>query len=276
MKTLFNIDEVKPYQKAYFDQKGMSDFEITRPHGTGRLYEFLVDYKMRTMAQLVDESLDAAKVLNICCGSGMEAQYFANYGARVTGVDISLGAAKGAKIRSRRFGFELRALVADAESLPFKPESFDFVFTHDGIHHLLHPERGIAEMARVAKRVIFFTEPADAFITRLAVKLGFSANYEESGNLVQRLKVSQLKALFDQLGLSSSQFSRYGMWYSHYPPKWFFLFENRVLFHLLRLFFHVGNAMFGRFGNKLVAVAWKDKQRRKKDESWNKDCSLGS
>jgi len=254
----------------------LSEPEITRPHHFGRLYEFLIDYKMQRMKELVGESLRGRNVLNVCCGSGMETEYFANLGARVTGVDISLGAVKGARIRSRRFGFELRALVADAESLPFKPESFDFVFTHDGIHHLLHPERGIAEMARVAKRGIFLTEPADAFITRLAVKLGFSANYEESGNLVRRLNVCRLKTLFGQLGLNSSRFLRYGMWYSHYPPKWFLLFENKLLFYLLRVYFHLGNSTFGRFGNKLVAVAWKDKQRRKTNESWNEDCLLGS
>lgn len=269
MKTLFNIDEVEPYQKAYFDQKGMSDFEITRPHGTGRLYEFLVDYKMRTMAQLVDESLDAAKILNICCGSGMEAEYFANLGARVTGVDISGGAVRGARARSKRFDFELKVIVADAESLPFKPGSFDFVFTHDGLHHLSDPEKGIAEMARVAKTGIFFSEPADALITRLAVRLGFSANYEESGNLVRRLSVCRLKTLFGQLGLNSSRFLRYGMWYSHYPPKWFLLFENELLFGSFKAFFYLGNSMFGRFGNKLVAVAWKD-------QSWSKNCPLDS
>lgn len=84
METLFNIDEVKLYQKVYFNQKGLSDLEITHPHGTGKLCEFLVDYKMRTMAQLVEEPLKGKNVLNICCGSGMEAEYFAILGAWVT------------------------------------------------------------------------------------------------------------------------------------------------------------------------------------------------
>jgi len=228
-----------------------------------------MDYKMHKMAGLVGQSLRGKNVLNVCCGPGMEAEYFADLGARVSALDISLGALKGGRIRSKRFGFELRSLVADAENLPFRPESFDFVFTHDGLHHLPHPEKGIAEMVRVAKTGIFFTEPADAFITRLAVRLGFSANYEESGNLVRRLSVCRLKTLFGQLGLNSSRFLRYGMWYSHYPPKWFLLFENELLFGSFKAFFYLGNSMFGRFGNKLVAVAWKD-------QSWNKNCSARS
>jgi len=259
------VKNQKQKQMVYFNKKGLWEPEISRPHDLGRLYEFLIDYKMQKMAGLVEEPLKEKNVLNICCGSGMEAEYFANLGARMTGLDISLGAVKGARIRSERFDFELKTLVADAESLPFKPESFDFVFTHDGLHHLPHPEKGIAEMARVAKIGIFFAEPADAFITKLAVKLGFSANYEESGNLVQRLNVSRLKILFDQLELNSSRFLRYGMWYAHYPPKWFSLFENKPLFGLFKVFFYLGNSMFGRFGNKMVAVAWKD-------QSWNKNC----
>jgi len=250
-------------QILYFDKKGLWEAEVTRPRHFGRLYGFLIDYKMQRMKELVGESLNGKNVLNVCCGSGMEAEYFANFGARVTGVDISLGAVKGARIRSGRFGFKLRALVADAESLPFKPESFDFVFTHDGLHHLLHPEKGIGEMARVTKRSIFFTEPADAFVTKLAVRLGFSASYEESGNLVQRLNVSRLKVLFEQLGVGPSRFLRYGMWYAHYPPKWFRLFENELLFGLLKVFFHLGNGMLGRFGNKLVTVTWKDRTKMK-------------
>lgn len=252
-------------QIRYFDRKGVTELEITRPWGLGKVYRFLIEYKMQKMARLVEESLKGKNVLNICCGSGMEAEYFTNLGARVTALDISVGAIKGARMRSERFDFELKTLVADAESLPFRPQSFDFVFTHDGLHHLPHPEKGIVEMTRVAKRGIFFTEPADAFITKLAVRLGFSANHEESGNLVQRLNTSRLEVLFNQLGLSSSRFLRYGMWYAHYPPKWFCLFENELLFNLFKTFFHLGNSMFGRFGNKLVAVA-------SKDQSWNKNC----
>jgi len=251
------IPQVK-YQISFFDQKGLSEFEITRPHGTGRLYEFLIAYKMRAMARLVGASFSGQKLLNVCCGSGMEAEYFAKLGAEVFVLDLSSVALQGAEKRARRFGFSLRTIAGDAESLPFKSENFDFAFVHDGLHHLSEPEKAIKEMARISRKGIFFTEPADAFITRIAVKLKLSADYEDAGNFVFRLHPRKLKGIFDEIGLKHSRFKRYGMWYSHHPPWWFRLFENRVLFGIFKLFFSAGNELFGRFGNKLVAVGWKE------------------
>ena len=59
-----NCEGIKTTQGFYFDQKGLSDFEITRPHGTGKLYEFLIAYKMRAMARMVGASFSGQK-LNI-------------------------------------------------------------------------------------------------------------------------------------------------------------------------------------------------------------------
>jgi len=232
-------------------------FEITRPHGTGKLYKFLIEYKMKTMAQLVGASFDKLKLLNICCGSGMEAEYLSKLGAKVTALDISFESLSRAKRRSKIFDFKLRVTLGDAECLPFKSSSFDFVFVHDGLHHLPDPEKGIREMARVAREGIFFTEPADAFITRIAVKLDLADEYEEVGNFVYRFSSRKLKLLFSRLGLNHMRFKRYGMWYSHHPPWWFRMFENRVMMGIFKIFFHIGNAIFGRFGNKLAAVGWK-------------------
>jgi len=122
------VENQKQKQMVYFNKKGLWESEINRPHDFGRLYEFFMDYKMQKMAGLVEESMKDKDVLNACCGSGMEAEYFTNLGAQLVGLDISLGAVRGAKMRSKRFDFMLKTLVADAENLPFKPEIFDFVF----------------------------------------------------------------------------------------------------------------------------------------------------
>lgn len=249
----------KKKQIPYFDQKGLSDFEITRPHGTGRLYEFLIDYKLKSMAELVGNSLQGKSLLNICCGSGMEAECFNRLGANVVGLDISSVALQGGLQRAKRFDFPLKTITGDAENLPFSDQSFDFVFVHDGLHHLDEPEKAIKEMARVARQGIFFTEPANAFITRIAVKLGLAGDYEEAGNFVYRFHPQQLKKLFNALGLKHPKFKRYGMWYPHQPPKWFGWFDNAILFTIFKIIFFTGNFLLGRWGNKLAVVAWKDK-----------------
>jgi len=210
------------------------------------------------MAQLVGISFSDQNLLNVCCGSGMEAEYFANLGTNLFGLDLSLVALQQAKERARRFGFIFKTIEGDAENLPFKAGSFDFVFVHDGLHHLAKPEKAIIDMARVARKGIFFSEPADAFITRIAVKLGLAGDYEEAGNYVNCLHPRRLKSLFYELGMKDYRFKRYGMWYSHRPSRWFRLLENRVVFGIFKACFYIVNALFGRFGNKLVAVGWRE------------------
>lgn len=257
------LEQPKQIQRSFFDNIGLSDFEITRPYGAGRLYEFLIDYKMQTMSRLVGMSFLGQKVLNVCCGSGMEAGYFAQLGAGVVALDLSSVALQGAKKRARRFGFSLRIIAGDAESLPFKSENFDFVFVHDGLHHLPQPEKAIKEMVRVARKGIFFTEPADAFVTRIAVKLGIASDFEEAENFVYRFSTTKLKVLFSRLGLNHMRFKRYGMWYSHYPPRWFRVFESTFMYILFKIFFFLGNIVLSQFGNKLAVVAWKNDDQNK-------------
>ena len=193
----------------------------------------------------------------------MEAEYFANLGTNLFGLDLSLVALQGAKERARRFEFPLKTIAGDAERLPFRPESFDFVFVHDGLHHLPQPEKAIKEIVRVARKGIFFTESADAFVTRIAVKLGIASDFEEAENFVYRFSTTKLKVLFSRLGLNHMRFKRYGMWYSHYPPRWFRVFESTFMYILFKIFFFLGNVVLSQFGNKLAVVAWKNDDQNK-------------
>lgn len=234
-----------------------AQFEITRPHNTGKLYEYLINYKIHTMLDMVGESFKGLRVLNICCGSGMEAEFLAKLGAKITGLDISEEALARAAKRAELFGFSIETVQGSAESLPFESDSYDYVFVHDGLHHLSDPQKGISEMARVAKKGLFFTEPADALITRIAVLLGMAVDYEDVGNYVYRFKIRKLEGLLKNLGFDKTLFKRYGMWYSHCPPRWFKIFNWAIPFVLFKFFFHLSNALFGRFGNKIAVVAWK-------------------
>lgn len=47
-----------------------------------------------------------------------------------------------------------------AYSLPFADASFDIVFSSNLLHHLNHPEKAVAEMARVARRAVVVLEPS--------------------------------------------------------------------------------------------------------------------
>jgi SAM-dependent methyltransferase len=145
--------------------------------------------------------------------------------------------------------------VADVEHLPFRDQSIDLVYVHDGLHHLAEPEVGLVEMARVAARWISITEPARATITRLAVRWGMALAREESGNLVARLDPTDVRARLTSAGFSVSRSQRYAMFYRHHPGRLFALFSRPRLLAASVRAWRAANMVFGRVGNKLAIVA---------------------
>jgi uncharacterized protein YbaR (Trm112 family) len=244
----------KDRQAAHFDREMAAEFEITRPHGTARLYEWLLREKFRRAVAPLRHRLAGGTALVVCGGSGMDAEFLDGCGAAVITSDISLGAAKRALDRARRSGFALLSIVADVERLPFEDAALDLAYVHDGLHHLERPGIGIGEMARVA-RAVSITEPARAAGTQLAVKLGLALEKEESGNVVARLRPQDVSAQLAKLGFRTLSRGRYLMYYPHEPGRLFGLLSRRGLFWLTRTSWRAGNAVVGRFGNKMTVAA---------------------
>jgi SAM-dependent methyltransferase len=241
-------------QAEHFDHED-PEFEITRPHGATRLYRWLLEEKFRRSVEGIAESVPGWTALAVCGGSGMDAELLARAGAQVVSADISLGASRRAGERARRFGVEILPVVADAERLPFADRSFDLVYVHDGLHHLEHPDAGLAEMARVARRAVSITEPARAAATRLAVRLGLALEREEAGNRVARLDPGEVAALLRARGFDVVVAKRYGMLYRHRPGAPSRLFSTRALFPLVEAALRGANAVAGPLGNKLTVQA---------------------
>lgn len=244
----------KDRQAAHFDREMAAEFEITRPHGAAPLYEWLLREKFRRAVVPLSDRLAGGTALVVCGGSGMDAEFLHERGAAVITSDISLGAAKRALERGRRRGFCLLSIVADIERLPFEDAALDLAYVHDGLHHLERPEIGIGEMARVA-RAVSITEPARATGTQLAVKLGVAMDKEESGNVVARLRPVEVSAELAKLGFRTLSSGRYLMYYRHEPGRLFGLLSKRGMFFLARTSWRAGNAVVGRFGNKMAVAA---------------------
>ena len=101
-----NIDASRERQLSFYDEECDPEFEISRPHSCGRLYEFLIEHKFRTGLRVLGFELAGRSVLEVCCGSGMMAEKFAQAGAAVTGIDFSPQRSRG------------RESVRDAADLP--------------------------------------------------------------------------------------------------------------------------------------------------------------
>ena len=245
----------KEVQARHSDQPADEAFEINRPHGTPRLYRFLLGEKFDRSVAPIRKYLVDVSALAVCGGSGMDAEFLARAGAAVTTSDLSMGAATRAKARSERYGVAIRSIVADVEHLPYADKSIDLVAVHDGLHHLDDPFAGLSEMARVARRWVVVTEPARASITRLAVRLGLALEIEEAGNRVARMEPSEVSAFLVARGYETLRAERYAMYYPHHPGPAFSLLSRPFVFPVVRVGWRVANALFGRFGNKMVVVA---------------------
>lgn len=76
------------------------------------------------------------RVLDLGCGAGEGAIYFAARGAQASGCDISEEFLKVGRLTAERFDVRIDFKKADTAELPFADESFDFVYGNGILHHV--------------------------------------------------------------------------------------------------------------------------------------------
>jgi SAM-dependent methyltransferase len=91
-------------------------------------------------------------LLDVACGAAHASDSIAPVVRQVVGIDLtSLLLRVGAR-RLRAAGISNVLLQeANAESLPFRDESFDVVFCRSSLHHFADPQRAVSEMVRVCR-----------------------------------------------------------------------------------------------------------------------------
>jgi ubiquinone/menaquinone biosynthesis C-methylase UbiE/uncharacterized protein YbaR (Trm112 family) len=245
----------KKTQIAFFDADPADDFGVTRPRGAPALHGWLFGEKFRRSVLGLEDLLPGSTALTVCGGSGLDAEFLARAGARVVLTDISLGIVRQAAERARRFGLDFDLVVADAEDLPFRDDSVDVAYVHDGLHHLERPALALAEMARVSRRAVSVSEPARAFATAVAVRMGLAEHREEAGNVVRRLTLAEIVSELAAHGFESIAPHRYAMYYRHWPGRPIRLLSRRRLLALATRGFLLANRLAGGCGNKLAVQA---------------------
>lgn len=83
-------------------------------------------------------------VLDAGCGMGRQTYYAAKYGAEVVGIDLSKSV-DAAYQNTREFP-KAHIVQADIYNLPFRQETFDFVYSIGVLHHLPSPEEGFRKL----------------------------------------------------------------------------------------------------------------------------------
>jgi ubiquinone/menaquinone biosynthesis C-methylase UbiE len=101
--------------------------------------------------EVVADHCRGRRLLEYGCGTGDDSLFWAQSGARVTGIDISSEAIKKARENARREGATIAYHVMDAEDLRFEDDSFDVVVGNGILHHL-NPDTSLRELSRILRR----------------------------------------------------------------------------------------------------------------------------
>lgn len=130
-----------------------------------------------------------AKILEVGCGTGLSTRHIAKkYDARVVGIDISEKMIRKAKERNRQLE-NAEFLVADAQELPFKDNTFDIVFTESVISLVPNQLKAVKEFRRVAKpggyiglnEVTWAKEPPKGLSEYLSMTIGDARMLRKEG-----------------------------------------------------------------------------------------------
>jgi SAM-dependent methyltransferase len=91
------------------------------------------ELNFRERTGFTPEDLAGKLVLDVGCGMGRFAEVATRWGARVVGIDLS----QAAEVAAQNLSKDRAALFfqADVFSLPFAPESFDYIYSLGVLHH---------------------------------------------------------------------------------------------------------------------------------------------
>ena len=116
-----------------------------------------------TQARVVTNMIGRIKerpILDVGTGTGRAALLFARGGARVTGVDASEQMLAIARQRAAEEGLHATFQRGDAHDLAFADRSFDVAVSLRVLMHTPHWDRCIAELCRVADRLVIVDYPS--------------------------------------------------------------------------------------------------------------------
>jgi ubiquinone/menaquinone biosynthesis C-methylase UbiE len=101
-------------------------------------------YQLKVFQELSLELRGTERVLDIGCGDGHDAAWFAQRSQLTIGLDLVK------RPEWRRFACQnLELIEGNAEALPFPDRSFEIVFLKDVLHHASRPNRILVEAQRL-------------------------------------------------------------------------------------------------------------------------------
>jgi 2-polyprenyl-6-hydroxyphenyl methylase/3-demethylubiquinone-9 3-methyltransferase len=161
-----------------------------------------------------------AHILDVGCGDGVFANFFAGRGFRASGVDISQVGIQRAQTLYPQLSFQ----VASPEArLPFEDGEFDAVWCSEVVEHLFDVGHALAEMARVLKEggTLILTTPYHGLLKNLIVVLRtFDSHFDVGGGHIRFFTRGALGRLLNETGFDVTEMNgvgrRWPLWMSHW------------------------------------------------------------
>lgn len=142
---------------TYADPETARTFDARRFGGP--IGDLIASTQARVLANLIG-TIRNRVILDVGTGTGRAALLLARGGANVTAVDASSEMLAVARRRATEEGAPVRFLAGDAHALEFPDRSFDVGVSLRMIMHAPHWQQCIAELCRVAERLVIVDYPS--------------------------------------------------------------------------------------------------------------------
>lgn len=106
--------------------------------------------KIKAAAEVLGMKKDSF-ALDVGCGTGLLSEHLREEARLIVGLDISRKTLIQAKERAKKLS-NMALIWADADSMPFRKATFDYVFAFTLLQNMPNPSRTLSEMKRVARR----------------------------------------------------------------------------------------------------------------------------
>ncbi len=122
----------KVREKAFHDQEYANE---VRWQAVDKYYS-IIEGRARFWEDFLRERCHGKRVLEYGCGQGQYTPRLAEFGAHVTGIDLSETAMEKARASARAAGVQVEFKAMDAEALDFPDQTFDLICGNAILHHL--------------------------------------------------------------------------------------------------------------------------------------------
>ena len=154
--------------------------------------------KLHHLLRLIDfNAWRGRAVLDVGCGAGVELVRFARGGAHVMGVDLAASAIRLARANLMQHEVEAKLSVADGEALPFRDQTFDFVYRHGVFQYTEDDRKLVTECYRVLKSgglAVFQVYNRHSWLNALSAVMHVPLEHEDAP-VLKRYTIAELRAL---------------------------------------------------------------------------------